>query len=92
VADTNMNIRTDSEVKRQAQQIFESLGMDTTTAVNLFLRQVIRTRGIPFELKTDSLNEDTLEAIRETRAARNDPNKKLYSDFSEILEEVQNEI
>ena len=47
---TNINIRVDSDVKSGAQNILASLGLDMTTAVNVFLRQVIRQRGIPFAL------------------------------------------
>jgi DNA-damage-inducible protein J len=49
---TNINIRTDSEIKSQAQQIFEALGLDMTTAINLFLRQTVRERDLPFVLST----------------------------------------
>jgi DNA-damage-inducible protein J len=48
-----MNIRMDSEVKRQAQELFAQFGLDMTTAVNMFLRQSIRQRGIPFVLQLD---------------------------------------
>ena len=48
---TNLNIRTDKEVKIAAERIFEELGLNMTTAVNIFLRQTIRENGIPFELK-----------------------------------------
>jgi len=43
----------DSEVKRQAQELFAQFGLDMTTAVNMFLRQSIRHRGIPFALQLD---------------------------------------
>ena len=49
---TNINIRTDSEIKAKAQEIFATLGMDMTTAVNLFLRQTVRMNDIPFILTT----------------------------------------
>jgi DNA-damage-inducible protein J len=49
---TNINIRTDSEIKTRAQQIFSTLGLDMTTAVNLFLRQTVRMNDIPFILTT----------------------------------------
>jgi DNA-damage-inducible protein J len=49
---TNINIRTDSDIKSQAQQVFETLGLDMTTAVNLFLRQTVRERDLPFVLTT----------------------------------------
>jgi len=50
---TSMNIRMESEVKRQAQELFAHFGLDMTTAVNMFLRQSIRQRGIPFALQLD---------------------------------------
>jgi len=50
---TSMNIRMDNEVKRQAQELFAQFGLDMTTAVNMFLRQSIRQRGIPFALQLD---------------------------------------
>jgi len=45
-----MNIRTDSEVKRQAEELFSEFGLNMTTAVNMFLRQVVRNKAIPLEL------------------------------------------
>ena len=47
---TNINIRVDSGVKGEAQDVFSSLGLDMTTAINIFLRQAIQRRGIPFPL------------------------------------------
>ena len=44
----NINIRVDSDIKSEAQNVFLSLGLDMTTAINIFLRQVIQRRGIPF--------------------------------------------
>jgi DNA-damage-inducible protein J len=52
MATTNINIRTDSETKARAQQIFSALGLDMTTAVNLFLLQTVRMNDIPFVLTT----------------------------------------
>jgi len=49
---TNINIRTDNETKARVQQIFSTLGLDTTTAVNLFLRQTVCMNDIPFVLTT----------------------------------------
>ena len=51
---TNINIRVEADVKKEAQDVFSSLGLDMTTAINIFLRQVIRLRGIPFAITTDS--------------------------------------
>lgn len=48
-----VNIRVDDTLKKQAETLFSDLGMNMTTAVNVFLTQAVRTGGIPFELKTD---------------------------------------
>ena len=60
MATTNINIRTDSEIKAQAQAIFASLGLDMTTAVNLFLRQTVRQNDLPFVLSTLPQNQNKL--------------------------------
>ena len=44
----NINVRTDAELKTQAQRIFESIGLDLSTAVNLFLRQTVKVNDLPF--------------------------------------------
>lgn len=50
MAQANLNIRIDEDVKKQSEELFENLGMNMTTAINVFLRQAIRKRGIPFEI------------------------------------------
>ena len=65
MANTSMNIRMDADVKRQAEALFSEIGMNMTTAINIFLKQSIRENGIPFELKINQPNTETLEAINE---------------------------
>jgi len=50
MASVNINIRTDAEVKKAAQELFSRLGMDMTTAVNIFLRQAISKNTLPLEI------------------------------------------
>lgn len=73
MAATNLNIRTDKAIKEQAEQIFNELGLNMTTAINLFLRTAIREHGIPFELKLDVPNDTTAAAIEEGRSLLVDP-------------------
>lgn len=65
MANTSMNIRMDTDVKKQAEALFGEIGMNMTTAINIFLKQSIRENGIPFELKINQPNAETLEAINE---------------------------
>lgn len=88
---TNLNIRTEKAVKEAAESIFAELGLNMTTAVNMFLRQTIRENGIPFSLKLDRPNEITMAAIAEGRRIAVDRNEKGYkslSDLKEALDEI----
>ena len=53
MAQTNINIRVDEDIKKQAEKLFADLGFNISTAVNIFLRQSLLTRGLPFEVKED---------------------------------------
>lgn len=82
----NINIRTDKKVKNAAEKIFEALGINMSTAVNIFLRQTIRENGIPFELKLNTPNEITANAITEGRSIAHDESIKGYSNIQELRE------
>ncbi|MBQ7011369.1 MAG: type II toxin-antitoxin system RelB/DinJ family antitoxin [Clostridia bacterium] len=81
---TNLNIRTDREVKLAAEKIFEELGLNMTTAINMFLKQTIRENGIPFELKLNTPNAATVSAIEEGRKIAEDKSIKGYSDIDSL--------
>jgi len=57
------NISIDAEIKVKAQQLFNELGLDLSTAINIFLRQALYKNGFPFDIKLDFPNEETLKAI-----------------------------
>ena len=77
--DTSMTIRMNKDVKQQAQQIFSELGMDMTTAINVFLRQAINHRGLPFDVTLNTPNSVTLAAME---AAEND--EDMYGPFDNV--------
>ena len=87
---TTINIRVDENVKKQANALFEDLGLDMSTAMNLFLRQAISYGGIPFEIR--KLNAATLEAIDEVRRIRNGELKaKRYNNVDEMFADLEKE-
>ena len=53
MAQTNLNVRVDEDIKQQAEGLFADLGLNMTTAINVFLRQAIRRNGLPFEIAAD---------------------------------------
>ena len=65
MATTNMSIRMDVDLKKQADTKLASMGLNMTTAMNIFLHQVVRQGKIPFEIATDIPNAETLAAMRE---------------------------
>ena len=89
MANTNLNIRTDKDIKDQAEKIFAELGLNMTTAINMFLRTAIRERGIPFELTLYVPNDTTEMAIAEGREMIKDSESVRYSTMEELKEALE---
>lgn len=68
---TNLNIRVDEELKRKADAIFNELGLNMSSAMNIFLRYCVRYGGIPFDLRIEKPNAETLTAIDDVNNNRN---------------------
>lgn len=68
---TNINIKTDSALKAQAEKLFSDLGMNMSTALNIFLRQSVRENRIPFEITKNIPNANTVQAMEDTLNDRN---------------------
>ena len=81
---TSMSIRLDSEVKEQAQQVFSNLGMDMTTAINIFLRQAIQYQGLPFDVRLDG-NRKLLEVLTDLDQNRN--MSQSFESVSDLMED-----
>ena len=84
MSSTNLNIRTDKDVKEQAEQIFAELGLNMTTAINLFLRTAIRKRGLPFDLLLDVPNGTTVTAMEEGKRLLRDPAAPKFSNMEDL--------
>lgn len=71
MAQTNVSIRIDEDVKRKFDAICDELGMSMSTAFNIFAKAVVRSEGIPFDLMLERPNAETLAAIEEVNAGVN---------------------
>lgn len=89
MAITNLNIRTDKDIKERAEEIFSELGLNMTTAINMFLRTTIRENGIPFNLKLDTPNNATVAAIEEGRRIAQDKSIKGYSNMDDLRKALE---
>lgn len=85
----NFSVRIDSDVKKQCEALYSELGMNLTTAINVFLRQSLRVGGLPFEVKIGQPNKETIEALLEAERIAHDPSVKHYSDVEEALRELK---
>ncbi len=86
---TTMNIRIDRGIKESAKEVFAELGLDLSTAVNIFFRQAIRENGIPFEMKLDTPNKETLDAIKEVQKMKKNPSLgKSYRNVDDMMKEL----
>lgn len=66
-----ININVDSNVKKEATELFNSLGLNMSTAINLFLRKSIAEGGIPFELKNPKPTRSLKKALKEAKKIEN---------------------
>lgn len=90
VGSVTTTIRIDAEIKQQATDLFEELGITMSAAITTFLKAAIRERGMPFELKvpTGKTSSDTANsALNSAFTARKD---EFYTDYKDIEAEVSN--
>ena len=89
MAKSATNLSIDADIKQQCIDLFSDLGMDLSTAVNIFLRQSLREQGFPFVITRDNPNEESIAAMNEYSLAKKHPEKyKRYSSFKEVMDEV----
>ena len=86
---TNISIRMDTELKAQAEALFNELGMNLTTAFNIFVRQSLREGRIPFEIRLDRPTSETAAAMREAERIARDPQVRGYEDQAELFRDLK---
>lgn len=89
MAQTNINIRMDENLKKEFDTFCADIGMSMTTAFTIFVKKTLRENRIPFELTREQPNDETLEAIREVRRMKADPTiGKTYSDVDLMMKDL----
>ena len=83
---TTINVRTSAETKKAAEELFEDFGLSMTSAINVFLKQVIRERRIPFEIGYETPNELTAKVLKETEEGKN--LSSVYHSVSELMDSL----
>ena len=86
MATTNLNIRIDEDLKKQSEEIFSELGLTMSAALTVFLRQTVRSNGIPFEMRLNVPSDETLEAMQDVSLNRN--MSRSFNSIKELMEDL----
>ena len=90
----NLYVRIEPDVKEQAESILSALGIPASSAINMFYKQIILNRGLPFEVKIpearpvnmvklseDELNAELEKGYADMTAGKTKPAKKVFADI-----------
>ena len=82
-------IRIDETVKAQATSLFNDLGMDMSSAVNIFLRQCLLRGGLPFTVELPNYSQKTLEALAEAKRISRDEAVASYDNLADLKKALE---
>ena len=90
---SSIHIRVEPQIKEKVEKILESLGMTSTEAINIYLRQIIINSGIPFEIKNPQFKDEMMDAIKEAEEMDKNPeNYKSFETVEDFMEDLHSEI
>ena len=93
MAKVSTNISLDSDTKSKAQVMLADLGLDLSTAVNIFLKQMLYEGGIPFAITREVPNKITLAAMKEAQEMSRYPEMyKKYNNVDRMMEDILGEV
>lgn len=89
---TMLQIRIDEDLKNQATAVYESLGIDLSTAVRMFLKKSVAVNGVPFELRNEQKKAELRAAIKEMNdiSKANGNSEMTLEEINEIITETRN--
>jgi DNA-damage-inducible protein J len=86
-----INIRINPEIKANAEKLYSEFGITLSDAINLFIHQSIIDNGIPFKIKKQRYNKETLEAIQEAKDIISGKIKTSGKSLNELFDELKEE-
>ena len=88
MATVSTQIRIDEDLKKQAAELFSQLGLDMSSAMNIFLKQCVLHEGLPFNVELPKYKPEVIEAMEEARRIARDPKTKRYDSLAEALKDI----
>ena len=87
-----INVNVDTNIKKQATEILNSLGLNMSTAINMFLTQVVKQDGIPFEIKNPKPSRKLIKALKEAEGIASGKIKtKSYHNVDDLFKDLDND-
>ena len=86
---TNISIRMDTDLKAKADALFNELGMNISTAFNIFVRQSLREGRIPFDISLNQPNAETVQAMLEAERIAGDSLVKGYTNLDKMFADLE---
>ena len=88
----NMSFRVNKSLKKQADELFRNLGMNTSVALNMFLTQSVREQGLPFTPNMlPEPSKELLESLIEAEEIRRDKNRTGYNTVNDVIRALDEE-
>lgn len=89
---TNLNIRVDSTLKQESDMLLKDLGLNMSTAINIFLTKCVKTSSIPFKIEEPKPSKEVKKTLKELDYMMKYPEKyKSYNSVEELFEELDND-
>lgn len=85
----NLNVRVDANDKKCFEQFCNSVGMNVSTAINMFIKAVLREQKLPFEIKTTTFDEEIYNKLKEAEDEMNSTSKRYsISDIEKSMNDI----
>ena len=89
---TNLNVRVDATLKHESDMLFKDLGLNMSTAINMFLTKCVKTSSIPFKIEEPKYSKELERALKEVSNMKKHPNKyKSYNSVEELFKDLDSE-
>lgn len=89
-----INVQVNKEDKEQATMILNDLGLNMSTAINMFLKQIIKTESLPFEVSNKKPSKELLESIEEGELILKQirgGQRKGYNNLQDLIQSLNDE-
>ena len=89
---TNLNVRVDSTLKEESDKLFKNLGLNMSTAINMFLTKCVKTSSIPFRVEEPKPSKELMKALKELNYMEKYPEKyKVYNNIDELFKDLDSD-